>query len=117
MKAALPEQLSWPRGLLGHAAGDEPSRRPPDLGLRDPGMRTLLAHRFMERACYGIGSDQKVPQWDKETFSHAAVRVLRKNSRNLTRGRRTNQSPTAPSLPPKLYVSMSLCLYVSDPIL
>ena len=49
MKAALPEQLSWPRGLLGHAAGDEPSRRAPDLGLRDPGMRTLLAHRFMEQ--------------------------------------------------------------------
>lgn len=49
MRAALPGQLSWPRGLPGRAASDEPSHRTPDLGLCDPGMRTLLAHRFMEQ--------------------------------------------------------------------
>lgn len=49
MRATVPGQLSWPFGLPGRAASDEPSRRTPDLGLRDPGMRTLLAHRFIEQ--------------------------------------------------------------------
>lgn len=42
-----------PPWLFGHAAGDEPRSGAPDFGLGDPGIRPLLAHRFVDQLING----------------------------------------------------------------